>query len=107
MLNLVSAKTGETHTGDTTIFVETENQSLSRSRGKYASRSRASSQSFAEKSRKLLLPDEVRRMPNHEQLLFVKGLGPIRACKINYLTETEFSEQGSPIFDDNPMYRSN
>lgn len=92
-------------TGEMTIFVETENQSLSRSRGKYASRSRASSQSFTEKSRKLLLPDEVRRLPGEEQLLFVKNLNPIRARKINYLTEPDFSEHGSPIFDDNPMYQ--
>ena len=91
-------------TGDMTIFVETENQSLSRSRGKYASRSRASSQSYTEKSRKLLLPDEVRRLPGDEQLLFIKSLRPIRAQKLEYLSDPAFKKYGAPTFDENPMY---
>lgn len=91
-------------TGESTIFVETENQSLSRSRGKYASRSRANSQSYAEKSRKLMLPDEVRRMSRAEQVLFVKGGASIRAVKLNYLQDSEFFIHEKPIFDRNPMY---
>lgn len=91
-------------TGEATIFVETENQSLSRSRGKYASRSRARSQSYAEKSRKLLLPDEVRRLSRTEQLLFVKGCHTLRAHKLNYLDDASFWHGNVSFFDPNPMH---
>lgn len=115
-------------TGDTTIYVASENQSLSRSRGKYTSRGQTSAQTFTEKARKLLLPDEVRRMDATKQLLFVKGMAPIRCSKINYLNDPEFFEQEQglkawrrllikwgllnargdcyrPVFDENPMFK--
>lgn len=119
-------------TGDTTVHVETAGESLSRSRSKHVSRSTGASQSFSERGRKLLLPDEVRRMPTKEQLLFVRGHRPIRATKLNYLHEMEFYEVNDremsklpvwrrhliklrlvrepprlrkPIFDPNPMFR--
>lgn len=91
-------------TGDMTIYVETENQSLSHSRGRHLSHSRSSSQSYAEKARRLLLPDEVRRMPPEEQLLFVKGIFPLRALKLNYLWDPEFISHGAPVFEENPMH---
>ena len=91
-------------TGDMTIYVETENQSLSHSRGRHLSHSRSISQSYAEKARRLLLPDEVRRMPPEEQLLFVKGLFPLRALKLNYLWDPEFISHGAPVFEENPMH---
>lgn len=94
--------------GEATVFVETASQNLSRSRGKHASRSQAAGQSYAERGRKLLTPDEVRRLPGTEQLLFVKGMRPVRAGKINYLVDLEFRQRGraggSPLFDENPMH---
>ena len=91
-------------TGEATIYVETEGESLSRSRGRHASRSEGRSQSYAERGRRLLLPDEVRRMPREEQLLFVKGLRPIRARKLNYLKDLEFRTREGPLFEENPMH---
>ena len=51
-------------------------------------------------ARPLFLPDEVRRMPLGEELLFVTGSAPIRARKLNYLVDAEFAGR----FDANPMY---
>jgi type IV secretion system protein VirD4 len=92
-------------TGEATVWAPTAGESLSRSRGKHASRSQGASQSFAERGRRLLTPDEVRRLPREEQLLFVKGTRPIRARKVNYLTDPEFTgRRGRPLFDENPMH---
>ena len=93
-------------TGEATIYVETESESLNRNRGRHASRSEGRSQSYAERSRRLLLPDEVRRLPRGEQLLFAKGLRPIRARKLNYLQDSEFRTEGVPVFEENPMHAS-
>ncbi|MEP0546976.1 MAG: type IV secretory system conjugative DNA transfer family protein [Rhodothermales bacterium] len=92
-------------TGEATVWAPTSGESLSRSRGKHASRSQGASQSFAERGRRLLTPDEVRRLPREEQLLFVKGTRPIRARKAHYLTDPEFAcRRGRPLFDENPMH---
>lgn len=97
-------------TGEATVFTETASQNLSRSRGKHASHSQGAGQSFAERGRKLLTPDEVRRLPGAEQLLFVKGERPIRAAKINYLVDAEFRRGtragGDALFDENPMHHT-
>src|SRR5690606_26024657 len=94
--------------GDATVFVETANESLSRRRGKHTSRSQGAGRSFAERGRKLLTPDEMRRLPSSEQILFVKGMRPVRAGKINYLVDSEFRQDGKargrPLFGDNPMH---
>ena len=92
-------------TGEATVWAPTAGQSLSRSRGKHASRSHGASQSFAERGRRLLTPDEVRRLPRDEQLLFVKGTRPIRARKADYLSDPEFGDRRrEPLFDENPMH---
>lgn len=92
-------------TGEATVWAPTAGESLSRSRGKHASRSQGASQSFAERGRRLLTPDEVRRLPRDEQLLFVKGTRPIRARKAHYLADPEFTGlRGRPLFDENPMH---
>jgi type IV secretion system protein VirD4 len=92
-------------TGEATVWAPTAGESLSRSRGKHASRSQGASQSFAERGRRLLTPDEVRRLPGEEQLLFVKGTRPIRARKADYLSDPEFAgRRGRSLFDENPMH---
>jgi type IV secretion system protein VirD4 len=92
-------------TGEATVWAPTAGESLSRSRGKHAARSQGASQSFAERGRRLLTPDEVRRLPREEQLLFVKGTRPIRARKADYLVDPEFvGRRGGPLFDENPMH---
>jgi type IV secretion system protein VirD4 len=91
-------------TGEATVFASSASENLSRSRGKHASRSEGAGASFSEKGRRLLTPDEVRRLPPGEQLLFVKGTRPIRARKADYLTDPAFRPAGRPLFDDNPMH---
>ena len=93
-------------TGEATIYVETGSESLSRSRGRHASRSEGRSQSYAERSRKLLLPDEVRRLPRGAQLLLLGGQRPVLARKLDYLHDRAFVVGGEPLFDSNPMHAS-
>jgi len=61
---------------------------------------RGTAQSISEKGRRLLMPDEVRRLDRDLQLVFVKGSDPILARRINYLSDPEFRGQ----FDANPQY---
>lgn len=87
-------------TGEATIFLESENESRGVSRGKMYNTQRGTGQSVSEKGRRLLMPDEVRRLDRDLQLVFVKGCDPIIARRINYLFDPEFRGQ----FDSNPQY---
>jgi type IV secretion system protein VirD4 len=92
-------------TGDATIFSQSASENRSRSAGKHTSRQHGAGQTYAERGRRLLLPDEVRRLPSEEQLLFVKGMHPVRARKINYLEDADFKNSyGESLFDKNPMF---
>lgn len=87
-------------TGEATIFTESENESRGVSRGKISNTQRGTGQTVAEKGRRLLTPDEVRRLDRSLQLLFVKGGDPILARRIDYRFDPEFGGQ----FDPNPQY---
>ncbi|MGH7576779.1 MAG: type IV secretory system conjugative DNA transfer family protein [Longimicrobiales bacterium] len=87
-------------TGAATIFVESENESRGVSRGKMYSRQRGSGQAVSEKGRRLLTPDEVRRLDRDLQLVFVRGCDPLLARRVNYLDDPAFRGQ----FDANPQY---
>src|SRR5258708_35559593 len=56
--------------------------------------------SSAESGRRLLLPDEVRRLPAEWELLFVKGSDPLLVRRLNYLTDPDFAGRAAP----NPLY---
>jgi type IV secretion system protein VirD4 len=88
-------------TGETTIFVESENQSRGVSRGRWWNSQRGTGQTVAERGRRLLTPDEVRRMDRNDELLFLKGADPLLARRLNYLTDVEFRGQ----FDPNPQHQ--
>lgn len=87
-------------TGDSTIHVESENQSRGVSRGRHAQRQVGAALSTSEKGRRLLLADEVRRLPRDMQLLFAKGSAPLLVNRLNYLRDVEFAGR----FDSNPLY---
>ena len=87
-------------TGDETIHVESENQSRGVSRGRHAQRQLGAALSIAEKGRRLLLADEVRRLPRNAQLLFPKGTAPLLIDRLNYLRDREFGGRSDP----NPLY---
>ena len=88
-------------TGEATIEVEGENESTGVSRGRNTSRQQSSAHSIAEKGRRLLLADEVRRMNAETQLLFIRGGDPLLTRRLNYLKDGEFGGQADP----NPLHR--
>ena len=87
-------------TGEATIFLESENESRGVSRGKFRNTQRGTGQAISEKGRRLLNPDEIRRLDRDLQLVFMKGADPIIARRIDYLRDPEFMGQ----FDPNPQY---
>jgi type IV secretion system protein VirD4 len=86
--------------GDTTIRVASENESRGVSRGKARQYQRGTGLTMSETGRRLLLPDEVRRLPADRQLLFVKGQLPLLAERLSYLRDLEFAGRA----DANPLY---
>jgi type IV secretion system protein VirD4 len=88
--------------GDATITIASENRSAGVSRGRTAARQEGSSVTVSETARRLLLPDEVRRLPPDTQLLIVKGNPAILARRLNYLDDPEFAGCADP----NPLYAS-
>ena len=49
--------------------------------------------SYTESERPLLTPDEARRLPPDDALVFVAGHAPIYGCKIKYYEDATFSER--------------
>ncbi len=87
-------------TGETTVTVVSANQSTGLSRGQHPQRQHGAAVTRSETGRRLLLPDEVRRLPRDQQLLFVKGSAPILAERVSYLSDREFAGKADP----NPLY---
>lgn len=87
-------------TGERTIHVESENESTGVTSGRNTSRQESSARTVAEKGRRLLLPDEVRRMDRSVELLFVRGRRPVMAGRLDYLADPEYVGMGDP----NPMH---
>lgn len=87
-------------TGEATIFLESEHESRGVSYGKSHNTQRGTSQATSEKGRRLLTPDEVRRLGRDLELVFLKGHDPIVAKRLNYLSDPLFRGQ----FDPNPQY---
>jgi type IV secretion system protein VirD4 len=87
-------------TGDATIHVASENRSTGVSRGRHSQRQHGTAWSRSETGRRLLFPDEVRRLSPDRQLLFVKGTEPLLVDRINYLKQMPFLERA----DSNPLY---
>lgn len=92
-------------TGDATVLTDSENRSRGVSYGKHGSRQVSAAATRSERGRRLLLPDEVRRLPADTQVLFVKQSDPILASRLTYvpphdrLSAALFAEH----FDPNPM----
>ena len=87
-------------TGDATIYVASENQSRGISRGRQSQQQQSAAMTKAEKGRRLLLPDEVRRMPRSLELLFVKGSAPLLVDRLSYLHSKPLLSRA----DANPLY---
>ena len=89
-------------TGEATIHVESEHHSRGVSRGSHAQRQLGAGRTWSEQGRRLLLPDEVRRLPREAELLFVKGGAPLLVERLSYLCDREFAGRADP----NPLYDS-
>jgi type IV secretion system protein VirD4 len=89
-------------TGDATIQVATENQSRGVSRGRTSQHQSGSGLSTAERGRRLLFADEVRRLPRDKQLLFIRGRAPLVTDRANYLSDPQFAMRAAA----NPLYES-
>jgi type IV secretion system protein VirD4 len=87
-------------TGEATIHVESEHHSRGVSRGPHAQRQLGAGRTQSEQGRRLLLPDEVRRLPREAELLFVKGGAPLVVERLSYLGDREFAGRADP----NPLY---
>jgi type IV secretion system protein VirD4 len=90
-------------TGDATIETVSENRSSGTSGGRgmfAASTQHGSAITTSERGRRLLLPDEVRKMDPNAALLFIKGTDPLLVRRLNYLTDNEFVG----TYDQNPMH---
>jgi len=88
-------------TGEATIHVASENRSTGVSRGRNAHRQHGVGRSTAEAGRRLLFPDEIRRLPRDQQLLFIKSMPPLLTQRVSYLTDQPFAIRAEP----NPLYR--
>jgi type IV secretion system protein VirD4 len=86
--------------GEATIPVESEGRSRGTSHGPRAQHQLNASRNRSESGRRLLLPDEVRRLPRERELLFVKGGAPLRVERLNYLSDREWQARAAP----NPLY---
>ncbi len=56
--------------------------------------------SLGRKARPLLRPEELRRLPDDEQVIFVRNLSPIRALKVGYQEISPWRDQVAP----NPLH---
>jgi type IV secretion system protein VirD4 len=82
--------------GDETVLAGGASQG--RTSGRQSRRSRGAM--LTERSRRLLLPDEVRRLDPDHQLLFLKGMAPVLAKKLRYFEDRELLRRADP----NPYY---
>ena len=73
-----------------TMTVRTENKSYSGTRVGFRSHVMVNSQ---ETERPLLTPDEARRLPDDDALIFVAGHSPIYAKKIRYFQDPTFAKR--------------
>ena len=89
-------------TGEATIPVDSEGRSRGVSHGARAQHQANATRNRSESGRRLLLPDEVRRLPRERELLFVKGGAPLLAERLNYLKDREWVDMAEP----NPWYQT-
>jgi type IV secretion system protein VirD4 len=91
-------------TGECTISIRSNNESrgISGQGALLTSRVQSGrSVTISDQGRRLLTPDEVRRLSRDEQLLFVRGEDPIRCERPDYRTLREFGGR----FEMNPMHQ--
>jgi type IV secretion system protein VirD4 len=88
-------------TGEATIVVESHSRSRGEGRSALEGGHRGAAWTRSEIGRRLLLPDEVRRLPRTTELLFVRGRAPLCRARVNYLSDPEFRGRAerNPLYD--------
>ena len=56
-----------------------------------------------ETARQLITPGEVMQLPPEQELILLAGFSPIRALKIRYFTDRNFTDRVMPPFDITPV----
>lgn len=90
-------------TGEATIAIESSSQNKGNNRQDFhffGGSSKGESRQRSDHGRRLLTPDEVRRLPGDKQLLFVKGTNPVLCDRVCYYEDPEFSG----TWGQNPMH---
>ncbi len=83
-------------TGDATVRVSSENRSAGVSHGRGGSSQESASASVSEHGRRLLFPDEARRLARDEVVVFPRGAAPIRARRLDYRTDRDLASLIQP-----------
>lgn len=87
-------------TGEETIRVVSESRSSGVTRGRTGASQEGSGATTAERGRRLMLPDEIRRMAADDSLLLMRGRPPYRVRRIDYRSRPELAARAAA----NPMY---
>jgi len=87
-------------TGDGTIRVVSDSRSSGVTRGRSGAQQEGAGETFSERGRRLLTPDEVRRLGREEQLVFLRYRAPYRVGLVDYRVDAEFAGRAGV----NPMY---
>jgi type IV secretion system protein VirD4 len=78
-------------TGDSTVRVASENRSAGVSHGRGGGSQESASASVSEHGRRLLFPDEARRLARDEVIIFPRGGAPVRARRLDYRTDPDLA----------------
>jgi type IV secretion system protein VirD4 len=87
-------------TGEATVQLESEHHSHGLSGGPQTRSQVGAGLTQSETTRRLLLPDEVRRLPAKDELLFIRNSAPLLVERLNYLCDRQFAGRADP----NPWY---
>ncbi|HWZ58925.1 MAG TPA: type IV secretory system conjugative DNA transfer family protein, partial [Gemmatimonadaceae bacterium] len=86
--------------GESTILVTSDNYSSGVTRGRGGSSQEGTGETIAERGRRLITADEVRRMGAYEELLFVRGQAPVRAGRVDYRNDRDMLARA----EENPLH---
>jgi len=91
-------------TGQATVWTSSENRTTgqSLSHNLMPTQQRGTAQSTSETGRPLLMPDEIMRMDQRRELLFLTGYAPLLVDRVNYLRDPEFAAR----FGSNPLHQA-
>ena len=88
--------------GQATVPITSRNLSTGVSHGRHGHRQQVAGLTSSVTGRKLLMADEVMRLPADDALVVIAGDPPLRLARVSYRTDREFRH----TFDENPLYHA-